>query len=171
MRIGIDLDNTMCSTTKMANEIFKEKYNGRNMYDLPKKEQYDFIQAYASDVFYDCPLEKGAKKVINELAENNDIYIITARAGKHVNNIENITINYLWDNNIRYNCIYFGHDSKIGIYKELKLDIMLDDDYDVYKELNDKGLNVVMYDNYQNKGKIGNKVKTWEEFKELIERS
>lgn len=171
MRIGIDLDNTVCSTTKMVNEIFKSKNHGKDIFNLSKKEQYSYTGTYASEVFFDCPLEKDAKKTINDLAKNNDIYIITARSGRHVPEIENITINYLWDNNIKYNCIYFGHDNKLDMYKELKLDIMLDDDYDVYNELINNGCNAVMYEGALNKGKIGNKVKTWKEFKELIERS
>lgn len=171
MRIGIDIDNTICSTTKVANKIYQKKYAGKNIYNLPKKDQYSFIQTYADDIFYNCPLEKNAKDVIYRLSKNNKIYLITARKSNYVSNIENITVDYLWDNNIKYNSIYFGQDSKLDIYKDLKLDIMIDDDYDVYEELIKNNYNAVMYDSYLNNGKIGNKVKTWDEFEALIERS
>ncbi len=170
MRIGIDIDNTICKTSFMANEIYKRENNGKSMYDLNKWEQYKFTGLHEKEVFDECPLEDNAVNVINELFLNNEIFFITARANKLVDNIEKRTKDYLNKHGIKYNGVYFGHDSKLKLFEKLNLDIMLDDDYDVYYELTSSGYKVVIYSGSLNLDKEGFRVNNWLEFKDYIER-
>lgn len=170
MRIGIDIDNTLCDTDLLAKKIYKEKNNGKDLSDLDKYSQYQFIGNNAEQIFDYCPLIENAKRVINDLFKDNEIYFISARANKHVALLEERTVDYLKKNGIEYTNIYFGHDSKIDMYRKLNLDIMLDDDYDVYNELISANLKTVMFNGSLNKNKDGIKVNSWLEFEEYIKK-
>ena len=56
------------------------------------------------------------------------------------------------------------------MYRKLNLDIMLDDDYDVYNELISANLKTVMFNGSLNKNKDGIKVNSWLEFEEYIKK-
>lgn len=169
MKIGIDIDNTICKTLYMANKIYKKQYN-KNLFDLDKIEMYRFTAIYEKEIFDDCLLEDNVVDVINKLSKDNEIYFITARSNTYITNIERRTINYLKKNKINFNNIYFGYDDKLEIFKKLDLDIMIDDDYFVYENLTKKGYKVLLYDGILNKNKEGNKVYNWLEIKNIIER-
>ena len=170
MRIGIDIDNTLCDTDLLAKKIYSEKNNGKDLSSLDKFSQYKFIGNNASLIFDYCPLIENAKSVINDLFKENEIYFISARSNKHVSLLEEKTIRYLKKNGINYTDIYFGYDSKIDIYKKLNLDIMLDDDYDVYDEITKENLKAIMFNGSLNKNKSGLKVNSWLEFEEYLRR-
>ena len=170
MRIGIGIDNTLCDTDLIAKKIYKEKNKGKDLSDLDKFSQYKFIGDNSELIFDYCPLIENAKRVINHLYEENEIYFISARANKHVALLEERTIDYLKKNEINYTGIFFGHDSKIDMYKKLNLDIMLDDDYDVYEELTNANLKAVMFNGSLNKNKSGIKVNSWLEFEEYLRK-
>ena len=40
MRIGIDIDNTLCDTDLIAKKIYKKKNNGKDLSDLDKYSHY-----------------------------------------------------------------------------------------------------------------------------------
>lgn len=169
MRIGIDIDNTICKTLYISNLIYKNKYNC-DMYNLDKFDMYHFTAMYEKEIFDNCPLESNVKEVINELSKENEIYFITARSNSYIADIKKRTINYLKKNKIPYDDIFFGHDDKLEIYKKLNLDIMIDDDYFVYEKLTKNGYKALLYDGVLNKNKEGKKVKNWLEIKKIIER-
>ena len=171
MKIGIDIDNTLCDTNLIAEKIYAKQNKCMNLSKLDKLSQYKFIGDNADEIFDYCPLKKDAKRVINDLFKYNEIYFISARANRHVSLLEERTIEYLKSHKINYTGIYFGHDSKIDIYKRLNLDIMLDDDYDVYEEITNANLKAVMFNGSLNKNKNGLKVNSWLEFEEYIKRS
>ena len=170
MRIGIDIDNTLCDTDLLAKKIYSKKNKGKDLSDLDKFSQYKFIGDNSELIFDYCPLIENAKRVINHLYKENEIYFISARSNKHVISIEERTIEYLKKNEINYTGIFFGHDSKINMYKKLNLDIMLDDDYDVYEELTNANLKAVMFNGSLNKNKSGIKVNSWLEFEEYLRK-
>ena len=170
MRIGIDIDNTLCSTNKVSSGIYKKIYND-DFNKLDKISQYEFIGENGDIIFDSCPIEEKAKKIIDKLREEgNEIYIITARSDKRVKNIEERTIKYLYNNGINYDKIIFGQDEKYDIYEQFKLDIMLDDDYDVYEKISNMGGNCVLYNGSLNYGKNGDKVYYWDEFYNFIRK-
>ena len=171
MKIGIDIDNTLCDTNLIAEKIYAKQYKDMYLSDLDKKSQYNFIGTNADKIFDNCPLKKDAKRVINDLYKDNEIYFISARANRHVPLLEEKTVEYLKLHKIKYTDIYFGHDSKIDMFKKLNLDIMLDDDYDVYEEITNDNLKAIMFDGALNRNKQGVKVNSWLEFEEYIKRS
>ena len=167
MRIGIDIDNTLCKTFYMTEKIYN-KYHDGDFKNLGKIMQYEFSAEYEKDIFDNCPLFDNAVDVINKLYENNDIFFITARCDRRINNIEKRTKDYLKRNNVSYNDIYFGFDYKLDKYKELKLDIMIDDDVSVYESIvNDNG-KCILFNSYLNKDCEYNKAYDWNEVYESI---
>ena len=170
MRIGLDIDNTICSTNKLASVIYKKIYK-KDFNELDKVNQYEFIGKNCDTIFDFCPLEDNVKEVIDKLRKDgNKIYIITARCNERVNKIEQRTINYLNKNKIYYDKIFFGKDEKYDVYKKLSLDIMLDDDYDVYDKINNIGGNCLLYNGILNSKKSGNKVYSWNEFYDYVRK-
>lgn len=170
MKIGIDIDDTTCKTSYVTEKIYNKIYNS-DFKKLDKISQYEFTIKHEKEIFDYIPLEDDAKEIINKLYDlGNEIYFITARCSKMVKNIEQRTLDYLNKNDIKYNEIYFGKSKKVDVYKKLKLDIMLDDDYDVYKLITENGYKAVIYTGILNKDKDGIRVNNWKEFKEYIER-
>jgi len=84
--------------------------------------------------------------------------------------MEEKTIDMLKENGITYNGIYFGNDSKINAYNELKIDVMIDDDYDVYTEIINDGKKAILFEENLNKGKAGLKFNNWLDIEKYIER-
>ncbi len=169
MRIGIDIDNTICQTSKLAMELYK-KENETNDDFASKDKQYEFIKSHGLYIFNNCILHENAKDVINKLYKENEIYLITARNNKHVKGIKRATLNYLKSVGISYNGIYFGCSSKLNKCEKLRLDVMLDDDPNVYEELLNTNINCILFDGVLNEKYRGRKVSNWLEFNNLIER-
>ena len=69
-----------------------------------------------------------------------------------------------------YNGIYFGCSRKLNKCKKLRLDVMLDDDPNVYEELLNTNINCILFDGVLNEKYRGKKVSNWLEFNNLIER-
>ena len=168
MKIGIDIDNTIVKTFFKTSLICEKLYN-KSMDDLDKISQYEFSALHEKEIFDNLPLEDDAKDIINKLYnEKNEIYFITSRCDRRVNNIEKRTISYLKKEGILYTDIFFGSDFKYDIYKKLSLDVMIDDDYDVYEKIANNNGNCILYEGVLNKNKEGYKADNWKEIYNII---
>jgi uncharacterized HAD superfamily protein len=168
MRIGIDIDNTLVKTEIKASELYKKIYN-EDFFALPKISQYRFC-GENKETIYEADFFENSIDVLKRLKQKHEIYFITARSNKNVLKMEEKTIDMLKENGIIYDGICFGNDSKIKAYKELKIDIMIDDDYDVYTEIINDGKKAILFEGNLNKGKEGLKFNNWLDIEKYIER-
>lgn len=174
MRIGIDIDNTITDTSKCIKDMIEENnvkglsYDFDNYTEEELKTYDKLIRENIEDVMKKCKLNENAKEVINELYQNNEIYLITARTNFYSDNLKDITINYLKENNIMYHELLFGYEDKRDICLEKKLDIMLDDNIKVIESIKDTNIRGVLYQTKYNQEYVGEKVNNWLEFKNLI---
>lgn len=167
MKIGIDIDNTICKTFYMTENQYN-KYYKDDFKKLGKYDQYEFSAIYEKDIFDNCPIFEGAKDVINELYKDNDIYFITARCNRRIENIEKRTIDYLNKNGINYNDIFFDLDHKLDKYKELNLDVMIDDDIMVYNSIIKDNGKCILFNSYLNKDSNIKKAYNWHDVSEML---
>lgn len=187
MKIGIDIDNTIVETTKYvveyadfyAKTLNKSGINGNldlikepnyleNIYNFSKKEVDYFLDTYDKDIYKCCTIKKYVSLIINKLKEeNNIIYFITARRSLDPNS-ENakITEETLRNNNIPFDKIIYNAISKLQYCKDNEIDLFIDDNYDVCKELKNNGITIYLMNSNINKNVVDNdmiRVNSWEE--------
>ena len=165
MIIGIDVDDTLVNTSQSFDEVIK-KYNinfNKKFKDDWTKEEMDLIlNNYLKEILLSAKLNEGAKEVIDYLNNKNyKLIVITARSNRYDASIPQCTINQLKNENINITEFYFEEDEKATLAKKLKLDLMIDDSYDVYKNMKRENIDCILF---------GNKIKTWKEVLEYIKQ-
>lgn len=169
MRIGLDLDDTICSTKEMIKK-YADIYCEDNKIDVDtlwKDNNYrvDFLTRYLQEIYSHVQIKNNAKQVINKLKSmNNKIYIITARSNNFVNvDMKEFISNYLRKNEIVIDDIIINAKDKVEACKNLKIDIMLEDSLYNYNSLIDSGVNAILYDELNIHKDITNRITNWEE--------
>lgn len=184
MRIGIDMDNTICETGKyLIDKIYEwDKFNDRitkkcknykNVYqmfgyDLDEKEKFDNI--YVPIMHKEVSMIKDANKVINKLKDNGiEIYIITYRGKFQYNNYLEVTTRWLENHNISYDKIITERFNKGEVCKEFKIDFLIDDEPVHLKQAKNSGTNTILFNSlfngYCNEYKRAN---SWEDVYNII---
>ena len=139
-----DLDDTVCDT-----DLYSEHYilNFIKEYNLPYKQiakttrfaekKFDWntdsalkwYKEYGDDMMANFPCKENAVDVINGLYDlGHTIIIATARANDWHTDPENVTLNWLKKNKIKYHKVYIGRIDKEVICEEENADIFVDDD-------------------------------------------
>ena len=167
MKIGIDIDNTIVKTEILASKLYKKLYK-KDFYKLGKIDQYIFCGNH-HEILINTEFFSNSKKVLKKLKEKHEIYFITARSNKNIKAIEENTIKLLKENNINYDGIYFGAFEKLSFYNMLNLDLMIDDDYEVYNEIKNNG-NIILFEGHLNKSINDIKFNNWLNILKYIER-
>lgn len=187
MRIGIDIDGCINNqhdfvisySTKYICEN-KLPYNitnfeGENTEEILKwKEEiaHDFWEKYRQNLVKEN-IRPFCSEVINKLYdEENEIFIITSRYNgdswwdsKSRYNVENITINALKEQNIKYTNIIFSQD-KLETVKKYDIQIMLEDNINNIEKISDLVPVFIMNNTYNTniKNKNSIRVYSWYDF-------
>lgn len=163
MIIGIDVDDTLVSTSESFDRVIK-KYN----IDFTKKFKDDWTEDeikfifdnYLEEILLDAEIKEGAKEVIDYLNNKNyKLIVITARSNKYKKNIKERTIEQLQKEGINVSEFYFDEYEKSLLAQKLKLDLMIDDSKYVYDNMKRVGIDCILF---------GDKIKTWNEVLEYI---
>ena len=163
MRIGIDIDDTLVSTSESFEKILK-KYNinfNKKFKDKWSEEEKDYIfKNFLLETLESAKIKENAKNVINYLSSlGHDLIIITARDNNTCKDIEQKSIQMIKRENLNINKFYFGQRKKSDIAKHLKLDLMIDDNVEVYNNMKLEGIDCVLF---------GDKIKNWIDVLEYI---
>lgn len=165
MRIGIDIDETLTDTEIAINEIlkknnivFNKKYD-----DKWTKEEVDFIFGnFYDEIIIGAKIKKGAKEVLSKLKkEGHELFIITARNNDYSNNTQNLTYDFIKENKLDITEVYFDQYKKSDLAKKLNIDLMIDDNVNVYNNMKKDGIDCILF---------RDKIKTWEDVLKYIER-
>lgn len=153
----IDIDNTLTKldyTLRQIEDYFgvPEKgvedissFNLASVYDIPKEKHIDFWLTREENIVKNSELnEKIYQEILNELEEDDTIYIVTARD----NSLCKETKKWLDKHIIKYDhleCIG-KNKSKIDWLKEnnLELDLIFEDNGELLEELNDSIKKVII---------------------------
>lgn len=165
MRIGIDVDDTLVGTSESFDRVIK-KYN----VDFKKKykekwseEEWDFIcNNYLEEILMGAIIKEDAKEVTDYLSSlGHELIIITARSDKYCKVLEQRTLDFIKRENLKIDKVYFKQNKKSDLAKELKLNLMIDDNIEVYNNMKSEGIDCILF---------GDKIKTWKQVLEYIEK-
>lgn len=178
MKIGVDLDNTICNTSDLVNKYAQEyaltkKINFDDIFEDEKIKE-DFFFKYTTDIFTKVSIKDNASEVINRLREKGcKIYVITARSNyfiaKEIDVLEP-TSNWLIKNNIVVDKIItncYGPTKAIAC-RDNNIDLMIDDDLYNCQMVNKLGVKYLLFDE-KNRYNESNKVTNWLEVEKNIE--
>lgn len=177
MKIGIDIDNTICSTDelleKKIDDYIKEKGMSQKEFFSDIKYMSDFYEEKLLEVVFEDQVKVGFLNVLNKLKINNEIIIVTARnekLSKSFQNMRKATLEWLEKNNIYYDKYYDDayKEGKVRVCKKEGIDIIIDDDINNYLAFKDSGIKTLLFDD---KGKyldIVDRVGSWREVEEVL---
>lgn len=186
MKIGIDIDNTICDTgTYLEKKIYEwDKFNNRETkissnyknvyekycYNLDEKERFDNV--YVPIMQVEANAIKYAAKVIRKLkSEGNLIYLISYRGKFQYDNSLEVSKQWLKKNNILYDEIIIEEWDKGKVCKNKQIDVFIDDEPVHLKQVYEQGIDVIMYSTkYNNYCNDFNRLNSWNDIYEYIKR-
>ena len=172
MRIGIDLDDTMCRTEEKVVEYMK-KYVPEKDISLLSKIEYDnlrdsILERHLEEIYKESEIIKDVKETLNHLKDQrNELYIITAR--DEYQNIKDITLKWIKDHQLPITKVIMG---KFGIGKsdaciENNISLMIDDDIYNYNCIKSSKIPCLLFDEKNNYPAL-NRVGSWREIENYI---
>ena len=160
MRIGIDLDGVVIdseTTFRTYEEIFdidilkgnnlinKEEPKFQARYNWTNEQEKEFIERYFLLVSKQSNLMSGFIAVYNLLKnQGHEFVVITARGGL-VKEMKDDAIRLLKENNINFDKYYWNVKDKLEVCKNEKVDIMIDDDWRIIKNLSDNHIKTLYF--------------------------
>ena len=150
MKIGIDLDGVVIdseTTFRTYEEIFDiDILKGNNLinrkepkfqarYNWSSNQEKEFIEKYFLKVSRESGLMSGFIAIYDLLKkQGHEFVVITARGG-YVKEMKDDAIRLLEENNIKFDKYYWNVEDKLEICKKEKVDIMIDDDWNIIKKI------------------------------------
>ena len=193
MVIGIDIDDTIVDTEKVllkyANkfnrcvlkkdvkdilmEDINQSYYLETMFGWNKEEMQAFFDTYYINVLKEVKIKENVSNVISSLKSmGHDIVIITARSSNVKDcNTTLETLNYLHEYNIDFDKLILDCSDKVKVAKEEKVDIMIDDNFEICKKMKCNNIACLMFENDVNKkfkDDMIKRVSNWEEVYDII---
>ena len=179
MRIGIDLDDTICRTTEMVGDKMEEYAEKNNIEVLEimndESMKFDFFNEYLPEIYRNVQIKRNVKDVIRRLKNKGKlIFLITARTNSYVpsvTNVADITEEWLKDNGIEVDGIFssaYGED-KAQIMKREKINVMVDDDPYNYKMIVSNGGHCILFDDRDKYDLKENYATSWLEVEKYID--
>ena len=158
MNIGLDFDDTISETFEsllpysqiytiedlkrnsnidlrgdISNHFYIVYVNGWN-----EQEATVFWEKYYAEILRELNIKKFAAKVINKLKEEgHKIYLITARWDMRADNVNEITEQWLKENNVQYDELILNASDKLKIAEENNIDVFIDDSFNNCKSIVD----------------------------------
>jgi len=163
MRIGIDIDDTLVSSSESFDKIikkydvdFKKKFKDRWTED----EKKIIFKNYLKETLMDAKIKDDAKEVLDCIYDlGHELIIITARGNNHCEDIEEFTIDFIKQQNLKISEFHFRENKKSDLAKRLNIDLMIDDSDYVYNNMKQENIDCILF---------GDKIKTWKEVLEYI---
>lgn len=181
MRIGIDIDDVITDTSASIRKYIEKFENNEDLYEhieavmrgeMPTENIKRFYKENSFNIFKDAEIKENASETIQELVDNgNEIYLITARTDeKFFKGIEQLTRDFLEENNILYTQIIFNSYDKAKICKDNKIDLMIDDSVKHCENVAKENIKSIVFTSVVNEKIITTipKVNNWKELKKLI---
>lgn len=160
MKIGIDLDGVVIdseTTFRTYEEIFdmdvlkennlinREEPKFQARYNWNEEQEKEFIEKYFIKVARESNLMPGFIGVYNLLKrQGHEFVVITARGGL-VEELKDEAIRLLDENNIKFDKYYWKISDKLEICKKENVDIMIDDDWRIIKNLSDNSIKTLYF--------------------------
>lgn len=177
MKIGIDIDNTICSTDEVIDIKIKEyiKEHGMSQEEFfgDSSNMDKFYKEKILEVIAEDPVKDDFLRVLNKLKVNNEIIIVTARNEKFVKisqSMRQATMDWLAKNNIYYDK-YFDDaykEGKVKVCKDENIDIIIDDDINNYIAFKENGIKTLLFDDRGKYLDVVDRVGSWKEVEDIL---
>ena len=181
MKIGIDIDDTICDTIAAVLPSVCEYYGYsisefEKMYEsdadiFTKLDDYSkYARIYYPKVIPNLQLFNHVKEVIDKLKENNKIIFITARSTLGFDDSYKISYEYLKANDIYFDELIVGANNKYDVCKKNNIDIFIDNSVHNCSGVSKlDNVDVLLFENRYNKSCDKFKhVKSWDEIYEYV---
>lgn len=170
MNIGIDIDDTISDTyatlfpyaqkytieelhkTGRINEDHKcvtHKYV-QAMHGWSEEDEQPFWEKYYEKCLSEVNIKAFAKEIIDKLAKDNKIVLITARWDNEEKSIQKLTKQWLKENEVYYDDIILDSQDKLKTAKEYNIDLFIDDSFANCSKIAEAGINTFMMDTKAN---------------------
>ena len=186
MVIGIDMDDTICSTNERiiveADKYDKEVLGGTGVKDVKAYEFNDMLgwepemkgQFFKDRLEYimgGAEIKDDAKRVINKLHDKGvRIVIISFRKAKYIIDPYKLTKDWLDTEGVKYDKIYVDTGSKVDECLQEKVTLFIDDKESHCEEVSEAGIDVLLFTNEYNKEENRfTRVNNWNEVEKYIE--
>ena len=186
MVIGIDMDDTICSTNELiievADQYDKEVLGGTGVKDVnayeftemmgwPKEMKGQFFADRLEYIMSHSPIKEGAREVINRLHDNGcEIIIISFRKDKYLTDPYKLTIDWLQENGIKYDKVFVNTGTKQDECIENNVKLFIDDKESHCEDVSREGIDVLLFTNaYNHDEKRFDRADNWMEVKKYIE--
>lgn len=166
MVIGIDMDDTICSTNELIIEVAdkydKEVLGGTGVKDVEAYEFTDmlgwnpemkgqFFKDKLEFIMSSATIKPDAREVINKLHDEGcKIIIITYRKAKYLTDPYKLTEDWLKKEGVKFDKIYVDTGSKVDECVESKVDLFIDDKEGHCEEVSEAGIDVILFTNAYN---------------------
>lgn len=166
MVIGIDMDDTICSTNELilveADRYDKEVLGGsgikdENAYEFTemmgweKEMKGKFFADRLEYIMSHAEIKPNAKEVINKLHdEGAKIIIISFRKGKYLADSYNLTKSWLDNNGVKYDKIYVDTGCKVDECLENNVNLFIDDKESHCEDVSNANIDVILFTNMYN---------------------
>lgn len=179
MRLGIDIDDVLVDTSKLMGEYINKIKDNEDIKnhieeimrgEIPDNIISKFINSNIANILDNVQIKPHAKEVLEKLEQNNEIIFVTSRGDEKFKGTENITLNYLKRNNIKYNGIIFNAYDKAKVCKENNIDVLVDDSVKLCEEAKKAGIKSIVFTSIVNKNKQTSvkRVDNWLELEKII---
>lgn len=168
MRLGIDLDNTICDT--LAVTLYLQKvYSLNNEVEESsiwenENLKKDFLQTNLRKIYKNTKLKRGVKESFNILRSNGiEILVVTSRNQDYVKDVQGITYSFVESNHLPVKEILFNSGNKVDICLKNKIDLMIEDRYDKFLNLRNANINTLLFDDKGQYPEETSKISEWNE--------
>lgn len=160
MKIGLDIDGVILDYERVLKvygdlyDFIELKKDGiinrnehylRNRYNWTEEERMNFVNKYFLKLSKQTNLIPGAKEVINMLQEEgHELIIISARGGM-IEEMKDVAIEKFKEEGISFSKYYWKQEDKLEVSKKEKIEVMIDDSYDVCKKLSSNGIKTIYF--------------------------
>ncbi len=160
MKIGIDLDGVVIdseTTFRTYEEIYDiDILKGKNLadreepklqarYNWTEEQKKEFIEKYFLKVSRESNLMSGFIAVYNLLKEQGHEFVVITARGGFLKEMKDDAIRLLDENNIKFDKYYWHIKDKLEVCKNENVDIMIDDDWKIIKNLADNGVKTLYF--------------------------
>ena len=175
MTIGIDMDDTTCSTRKKVIELEEDFSVGDKVTTVEALWDAKRIRNVLKKIYTEVELKEDAVKAYKFLKYHygngiNKIVIVSARCSDLVDDCEVLTEDYCAKNNLCVDRVIVNASDKAAICKKYGIDLMIDNSFNNYCNLVNNGINAILFDEDNHYPGIENRITSWsdllEKFKE-----
>ena len=184
MKLGLDIDDTICDTWQCVMPYMAEYYNIDYEYlkNLNKvyeealgidfKEYCRFAKRFYGDIVPNAKLKKDVIEVLTNLKKHNvEIIFITARSNNGFDDPYKTTYDYLINNKVPFDKLIVGCKDKASVCKKNNIDLFIDDSINNCISVSKEGIDALLFETNANKHvKKIKKVKNFKEIEKIVLR-